>query len=176
MSSFLILAIAFICLSLALWLFAAGRRARLASGLPTGRVIYTDHGAWRPGAETLNAPAVGLTGRPDYLVEQPDGVVIPVEIKSGRVPRYPYRSHVMQLAAYCLLVTEAYGVRPSHGILQYQDGAFAVDYTPELEQELHDTLAAMRSAFSAREMARNHNSAARCSGCSLRTACNQRLA
>lgn len=176
MTSFLFLALAFVCLGLALWLFAAGRRTRLASGLPQGDIIYTDDGAWRPGVETLSAPAVGLTGRPDYLVEQLNGLVIPVEIKSTRAPRHPYRSHVLQLAAYCLLVTERYGVRPSHGILQYQDGAFAVDYTPELEQELRDTLDEMRDAFSAADLPRSHNSAARCSGCSLRAMCDQRLA
>jgi hypothetical protein len=37
------------------------------------------------------------------------------------------------LAAYCLLVEENFGVRSPHGILQYRDRAFAIDYTDDLK-------------------------------------------
>jgi CRISPR-associated exonuclease Cas4 len=38
--------------------------------------------------------------------------------------------------AYCLLVTEHYGLRPPHGILKYQDREFIIAYTDAHEQEL----------------------------------------
>jgi hypothetical protein len=45
--------------------------------------------------------------------------------------------------AYCLLVSEHYGNRPSHGILKYQDREFTIAYTAEYEQELRRIVAEM---------------------------------
>jgi len=87
--------------------------------------------------------ALGLTGKPDYLVQQ-NGQIIPVEVKSGRAPEAPYDSHIFQLASYCLLVEKTYGKRPPHGIIHYNDRDFAVDYTQELESKLLDILADMK--------------------------------
>ncbi len=91
---FLILAIVF--------LWQSGRQRRQA-GLPGGRVIYTDTRAWGAVEKPLFNNELGLTGKPDYLVEK-DGKLIPVEVKTGRAPNAPYDSHIFQLAAYCLLV------------------------------------------------------------------------
>ena len=77
-----------------------------------------------------------LSGRPDYLVQQGRDL-IPVEVKSGRAPRDgPYSSHILQLAAYCLLVEEAYDRRPPYGLLLYADAAdqtYEIDYTSALK-------------------------------------------
>lgn len=167
----------FLALALAVWLLSASRSARTATGLPAGKVIYTDDGVWQPQREALTAPALRLIGRPDYLVQQRDGMIIPVEVKSAASPPHPHLPHVLQLAAYCLLVEEQFGIRPSHGILQYQDNAFAIDYTDELEADLLDTLASMRSALlDAEQVQRHHASPARCRACSVRAACDERLA
>ena len=56
-------------------------------------------------AEPLYASGANLAGKPDYLVRR-WRYVLPVEVKSGPAPAEPYRSHVLQLAAYCLLVEE----------------------------------------------------------------------
>ncbi len=151
------------------------RVLRHRSGLPPGDVIYDDTGVWFPNAETLVARDFQLVGKPDYLVKQPDGAIIPVEIKSGRTPDAPWEGHVLQLAVYCLLVDECYGVRPKFGILQYPDRAFAVDYTEELEEDLLDLLADMRDDTFEGELDRDHNDWHRCAQCSVRHRCVQRL-
>jgi CRISPR-associated exonuclease Cas4 len=145
-------------------------------GLPGGDIIYTDTGTWYRQHDPLYSVPLQLTGRPDYLVEQPNGVVIPVEVKSGTAPADPYEGHIMQLAAYCVLVEEAYGRRPDHGIIQYVDKAFAVGFTEGLEEDLLDVLAEMREDLYAEDVDRNHYNWRRCAGCGHRNHCYQRLA
>ena len=152
-----------------------GRRRYRATGLPQGRLIYVDTGAFGRLERPLFSQAHRLTGKPDYLVQ--DGqAVIPMEVKTSRTPDEPYASHVMQLAAYCLLVEEAYGVRPPYGIVKYPERAFAVDYTPEVERALIDTLASMRADRRAADVPRSHEEPGRCRACGVRDACDQRLA
>ena len=50
---------------------------------------------------------------------------------------------MFQLIAYCLLVAEHYGRRPTHGILKYADREFTIAYTAEYEQELRRIVAEM---------------------------------
>jgi CRISPR-associated exonuclease Cas4 len=173
------LVLAVLLLILAVFLFWLARRQRQASGLPGGRLIYTDTRRWGPVEEPLYDAALGLTGRPDYLVEQGEQL-IPVEVKSGRIPDGPYDNHIFQLAAYCLLVDRVYAKRPDYGILHYtsQSGAartFAVDYTPTLEEALLDLLDAMRKQERRKDVQRSHDSAQRCAGCGFRSICDQRI-
>jgi CRISPR-associated exonuclease Cas4 len=158
----------------AVLLFQSGR-AQKASGLPGGRVIYTDTRTWGSKLEKpLYDPSLGLTGKPDYLVEQ-HGRFIPVEVKSGRAPQAPYDSHIYQLASYCLLVEKTRASRPPYGIIHYEDRDFAIDYTPELENSLLDILAEMRRDERRQDVARSHESPARCAGCGFRNICGQKL-
>ena len=169
------LGIAVLVLLLAVMFWSWSRRLARSGGLPEGRVVYTDAGAWFPNEETLYARHLRLVGRPDYLVEQADGTILPVEIKSRRAPREPYETHLLQLAAYCLLVEENYGRRPPYGIIQYKDQAFAIDYTVDLEADLVDLLHEMRGEMLLPECHRDHTDWARCAHCSVRTACTERL-
>ncbi len=173
MNNFLLIPI-LLLFALAIWLWANGLRRQ--TGLPEGKVIYTDTGTWFANNESLHAPAFRLTGKPDYLVQEADGMVVPVELKSGRAPAEPWESHVLQLAAYCLLVTEKYGRRPDYGILQYQDKAFAIDYTDDLEEDLLNLLADMHSDLFEEELDRDHNDWNKCARCGFRNQCVQRLA
>ncbi len=153
-------------------LYLWSRRLRGESGVPAGDIIYTDTGMWFPNDSALHAADLRLVGKPDYLVETPDGDIIPVEVKSGNAPAEPWDGHVLQLAAYCLLVEEEYGKRPFYGILQYKDRAFAIDYTPELEDNLLNTLADMRDDAQYHDIPRDHNDPQRCAHCSMNTACD----
>ena len=154
-----------------LWIAA---KQRQSTGLPTGRVIYSDTNRWAKVEKPLYDPLAGLTGRPDYLVEE-NGVMIPVEVKSSRAPSLPYDSHVFQLAAYCLLVERTYGRRPPYGILRYRDRTFSIEYTPALQAELEDLLDEMRLQERHGEADRSHNEPARCARCGFRAVCDQRL-
>jgi CRISPR-associated exonuclease Cas4 len=166
--------IALALLLIALILFWQSGRTQRAAGLPGGRVIYTDTRAWGKVEKPLYDHMLALTGKPDYLVEQ-NGRLIPVEVKSGRAPEAPYDSHIYQLAAYCLLVEKTMGRRPPYGIIHYQDRDFAVDYTHDLENALLDILAEMRRDEHRNEVARSHESAARCAKCGFRNVCEQKL-
>ncbi len=137
-------------------------------------MVYSDTRGWGKVEKPFYDPELGLTGRPDYLVEK-DGVLIPVEVKTGRTPEAPYDSHIYQLAAYCHLVEKSSGKRPTHGIIHYPNRDFAVDYTPELESALLDLLAGMRIDERRTEVYRSHEEPARCRRCGFRDACDQRL-
>jgi len=164
----------FVLLALGLLLLWLSWRGRIRSGLPQGRVVYTDTGGWGRLERPLFSRAFRLTGKPDYLVA--DGAdVIPVEVKSHRAPAQPYPSHTLQLAAYCLLVEECYGRRPPYGIIKYGDHAFEVDYTPELEDELLATIERMRADLAGGNVTRSHDEPRRCRACGYRQQCDQRL-
>jgi CRISPR-associated exonuclease Cas4 len=162
----------FVLLALALLLLWWARRARIRSGLPPGQVIYTDTGGWRRLEHPLFSSELRLTGKPDYLVDDGDAVV-PVEVKSGGTPDQPYRSHVLQLAAYCLLVETEYHQRPPYGIIKYPQQTFQVAYTSALEDALLDTLDAMQADLDAGDAPRDHDDPARCRACGYRDQCEQ---
>src|SRR5512143_3441634 len=162
--------LALVIFRLAVLFFWQSDRQRKAARLPGGRVIYTDTRAWGKLEKPFFHQALGLTGKPDYLVEH-DGKIIPVEVKTGRTPEAPYDSHIFQLAAYCLLVHRTMGRRPPYGIIHYEGRDFAVDYTAELEAALLDVLADMRRDEWRGEAFRSHESPARCARCGFRQAC-----
>ena len=166
--------LAFFLFLLSLILFRQSAIQRKSSGLPGGRIIYTDTRNWGKLEKALYDPDLGLSGKPDYLVEQ-DGDIIPVEVKSSRAPETPYDSHIYQLAAYCLLVERTYGKRPPYGILHYTGRDFAVDYTKELESSLLDLMKDMQQSKKSREVPRSHSEFQRCQKCGFRTTCNQVL-
>lgn len=163
-------------LLLALVLVLKARQWQEASRLPEGEIVFSDMGAWMRQRKPLFAPSLGLTGKPDYLIEQDDGVIIPVEVKSSPAPREPYYGHVMQLAAYCLLVQATYGLRPSHGIIQYRDKAFSVTFTPRMENDALELLDIMRMDAQAPDVDRDHDNWRRCAGCGHLRHCGQALA
>jgi len=161
-------------LFLAFLFFWQSNRQRQAAGLPGGRVIYTDTRGWGKLEKPLFYQALGLTGKPDYLIQQ-NGQIIPVEVKSGRAPEAPYDSHIYQLASYCLLVEKTYGKRPPYGIIHYNDRDFAIDYTRELESSLLDLLAEMKRDEHRKDVPRSNEQASRCARCGFRKVCDQSL-
>jgi CRISPR-associated exonuclease Cas4 len=169
-----LLLVAVVLGGLGFWLLMRVGAARRGAGLPVGRVTYADTGAWDRCERPLFSNQHRLTGRPDYLVQSRKGV-IPVEVKSSAAPEQPYPAHVLQLAAYCLLVEEQEGRKPPYGILKYRDQAFEIDYTRALRKELLNTLDAIRHDLRTRSVGRSHDEAARCLGCGYRARCDQRL-
>jgi len=160
---------------LAALLFRQAARKKKEAGLPGGRVIYADTSNWIPPQDSLYDPVLGLTGKPDYLVEAGNQIV-PVEVKSTYAPQGPYDGHIFQLAAYCLLVQRIYGKRPDYGILHYRNRTYRVDFTPEMETDALDLLVEMRSNDRRKQVNRSHDSPARCRACGYRSVCDQSLA
>lgn len=165
--------LAFIVLFCALILFWISSLQRRNAGLPGSRVIYTDTRAWgKPVEKPLYDSSLGLTGKPDYLMES-GKEIIPVEVKSTHVLDAPYDSHILQLAAYCMLVDHCLGKRPSYGILHYPRRTFAIDFTPELESEVMQILMNMQATR--KDVSRSHENAQRCARCGFRSVCDQAL-
>jgi CRISPR-associated exonuclease Cas4 len=167
--------LALLCLIAGLLLLWTSARQRRKSGLPGGRVIYTDTRAWGKVEKPLYAPRFHLTGKPDYLIERGEQL-IPVEVKSRRVGQAPYDGHIYQLAAYCLLVQHVFGKRPPYGILHYANRTYAIDYTQELETALLALLEEMHEEGRRHSVNRSHDSPERCRRCGFLESCDQALA
>lgn len=150
------------------------RSAYRQTGLPPGRVVVADTSRWRRAESPLISRRWGLVGRPDYLMATADGM-IPVEVKSGRCPSVPYLSHLLQLAAYCLLVEETTRKRSPYGILRYDDVSVQIAFDDTLRKRLLDTMDAMRRDEGRPEVARSHAEPERCRSCGVRHACDQSL-
>lgn len=168
-----LIAVAALLLGVAVWVWA--RRQWASAGLPRGRLVYGDTGRWERTRDPLYSHRYQLTGRPDYLVRV-GSARVPVEVKSGRAPAEPYEGHVLQLAAYCLLAEEEFGVRPSYGLLRYDDATLQIPYDKPLRRRVLDTLEAMRQARARGSADRNHATPQKCLRCGQRENCGQRLA
>ena len=160
---------------MAMVLLGSAALLRRRSGLPWGRVRSDDVGAGRALERPLVARRLGLTGKPDYLIER-GGALIPVEVKPGRRAAQPYDADLMQLAAYCLLVEETSGQAPPYGLLRYAEQSFRLDYTPAVRARLLDILDEMHELLDADDAARSHDDARRCAGCGFRATCEDALA
>ena len=165
---------ALLLLVMTLVLFWISRTKRVQSGVPGGRIIYSDPQLLGKVEKPLFDPNLMLTGKPDYLVNQ-NGNIIPVEVKSSFGPLEPYASHVFQLLAYCLLVESSTGQRPPYGILKYRNRTFAIDYTEAQEQALIELLEDIHLDEGGGECGRSHEETGRCGRCGFRSICEQRL-
>ena len=140
-------------------------------GIPKGHITYTDLD--KP-SKALFSRRFMIAGKPDYIVETSDGL-IPVEVKSGFV-RKPYNSHILQLAAYCLLMEDIYDAPVPYGIIVYEDGRqHKINYDYELRSALKDTIKEIRNNLRMGRLERNHDSIKKCAACGYRYACKERL-
>ena len=115
-----------------------------------------------------------IRGRPDYIIFR-DGEHIPVEEKTGRTPQGPYFSHIMQMAAYIILVQQNMG-KSTKGLIKYE----YVDHEIVLDGKTKKTFIEIRNrlddAIRSGIVHRNHNRAGKCKGCSRREDCPENLA
>lgn len=148
------------------------RQARTELNLQEGEIEYIDDQSLRP--KVFESEKYGLRGRPDFVVLEGDNH-IPVEVKTGRVPQGPLFSHILQVAAYCLLLEEEYGSPPPFGILRYGNVQHQIDYEPDLREMLLKKLQEIRKAAESGEVHRNHNRPGKCRNCSRRDICPERL-
>ncbi|OAN42869.1 CRISPR-associated protein Cas4 [Chloroflexus islandicus] len=159
----------------AVGVLALAMMVRRHSGLPWARVVGTDTGVQRTLERPLFSARLGLTGKPDYILQRGQAL-IPVEVKPNRRAAQPYPSDLIQLAAYLVLIEETTGVAPPYGLLRYADETFQLRYTAAVRDEVVATLAEMRELLDDDDVARNHDEAARCRGCGFRAHCDDALA
>lgn len=116
-----------------------------------------------------------LSGIPDLLLKSGE-FLIPVEIKTGRIPQGPHFSHIMQLIAYCRIIEDVHGKPPPYGILRYGTTDFEIEYTPELKNLLEKKLEEMETVLKGEVgVHRNHNRPGKCRNCSRKEICPEKL-
>jgi CRISPR-associated exonuclease Cas4 len=136
-----------------------------------GKIEYIDF----DDAKAFRSETYGVSGAPDYVIKVGDQT-IPVEEKTGRTPKGPLFSHILQIATYCLLIEESTGRAPPYGLLKYPEHEHEIEYNQDLKSLLLQKTAEMRGMLQTGDVHRNHNRPRKCANCSRRDVCPERLA
>jgi CRISPR-associated exonuclease Cas4 len=159
-------------------LLLLARRSRSRTGIPAGEIFYQDLVGQPFDAPVLRSPLWGISGKPDCLIRTPEGVV-PVELKKSKKPPARgevYPNHMIQNLAYCALVEDQMGTRVPYGLVIYAGHQVRrVEYTDATRLWLQQVVADIRLARTLPQVRRNHQLRGRCSGCGLRSQCDQSL-
>ena len=136
------------------------------------KIAYSDD---EDSSGLLKDPITGLRGRPDQIVIV-DGEFIPVEQKTGRVPKHPHRSHKLQVLAYLHLV-EISTKRPTpYGVLRYgNEDLHQIPWDDENKKMLFDAISEVQRLMVHNDAKRNHERPGKCRNCSRNYACPEAL-
>ena len=179
-AGFILVVTAFVWTFIATWqlqksLFAENEMIanRNKAGLEEGTdIVYSDDDK---SSGLLQDTNTGLRGRPDQIVII-DGEFIPVEQKTGRVPKKPHQSHRLQLLAYISLVETNTKKAPPYGVLKYSEkDAHQVFWDKHAKELLHTTIKEVQKLMVEGGAKRNHERGGKCRNCSRRHACEQSL-
>jgi len=151
------------------------RRERLlaerhrALGLPEGELVYEDADGE---GEPLSSSAYPLVGKPDYIVQLPDGRPVPIELKLGvHDATIPHSNHSIQVASYCLILEDYFVQAPTHGILRYADREFTIEYTPALRRKVIKLLTEMERCSERQPPPLAKQRPAKCRACVFQPIC-----
>ena len=179
-AGFILVVTAFVWTFLATWqlqksLFAENEMIanRNQAGLEEGTdIVYSDDDK---SSGLLLDTKTGLRGRPDQIIII-DGEFIPVEQKTGRVPKKPHQSHRVQLLAYISLVETNTKKAPPYGVLKYgEEDAHQVFWDEHAKELLHSSIKEVQKLMVEGGAKRNHEREGKCRNCSRRHACEQSL-
>ena len=147
------------------------RQSRAELDLP-GEILYSDADAM---GDVLVSEKHGLVGKPDYIISRA-GELIPVERKSRLITSSrPYDGEILQLAAYCILVEESFGVTVKRGQLRYPNRSIEIAFDATLRTKLLMSIRAIQEASVAKDVPRCHDSATRCQRCGFAQVCSDSL-
>ena len=179
-AGFVLMVIAFIWTFLATWQLQHSLRAenqmiasREKAGLDEGtELLYSDDDR---SSDLLMDNESGLRGRPDQIVII-DGEFIPVEQKTGKVPKKPHQSHRLQLLAYISLVETSTTKSPPYGVLRYgNEDIHQVYWDEHAKQHLRESIIEVQRLMVEGGAQRNHEREGKCRSCSRRYACSDSL-
>lgn len=140
-----------------------------ALGLPEGELVYEDADGQ---GEPLSSGAYPLVGKPDYVVQLPDGRPVPVELKLNvHDVTAPYSNHQVQVAAYCLILEDYFTQAPTHGILRYADREFTIEYTPAMRKKVIRLLTQMARCSEQEPPPLARQRVAKCRVCAFQPIC-----
>ncbi len=145
---------------------------------PKAEIVTVDRLDGKRG-RALSSKRHFLVGTPDLIIEE-EGLKIPVEVKTGRVPPKPHFSHIMQLGAYLILTDVRFDQRTPYGYIDYipNDGKRArekVEWDMMTKALVLSKVSEIREAERMGEAHRNHNREGKCLYCSRRSGCPERL-
>ncbi|UCE91214.1 MAG: CRISPR-associated protein Cas4 [Methanobacteriota archaeon] len=135
-----------------------------------GKIEYIDI----DDSKVFKSKRYGISGRPDYVIRVGEHL-IPVEVKKGRTPQGPLFSHIVQVAAYCLLIEESSGQAPPYGIVKYPEQEHELEYNADMKKVLLQKIAEVRATLATGDAHRNHKRPGKCKSCSRRSGCPERL-
>lgn len=163
--------------SVAILVFAARARRRtgfVAVSSGTGVIIASDTGVLTP--MLLRDPVLGIRGKPDYILEDRDRRLLPIEVKPTRRSTRLYDSDRVQVGAYLIALRSTVGNRAApFGYVRYASRSFQVALTSELEDEVRRIVEAIRAGRRHVPISRDHNIAAKCKACPVRAHCDESL-
>ncbi|GLV58893.1 hypothetical protein KDH_57210 [Dictyobacter sp. S3.2.2.5] len=145
------------------------REHHQALGLPFGELMYENvDGRGDP----ITSDEHFLQGKPAYIVKLPDNRLLPVDIKPVALNAMtPEGHHVLQVAAYCLILEEYSEDPPTHGILRYSDREFPIEYTPALRKKVLRHLKQMDLSSAEMPPALQKQKVAKCRACIYQPIC-----
>ena len=148
--------------------------ARKDVGLESGaEIAYSDD---EESAGLLKDATTGIRGRPDQIVVI-DGEFIPIEQKTGRVPKRPHESHRRQLLAYIHLVETNTKRDTPYGILRYgNENIHQIMWDEKAKSQLFDQVKEIQRLIVEGGAKRNHKRIGKCQNCSRKSACSESLA
>jgi CRISPR-associated exonuclease Cas4 len=140
-----------------------------ALGLPEGELVYEDADGQ---GEPLSSSAYPLAGKPDYVVRLLDGRPVPIELKLNlHDVTAPHSNHIIQVAAYCLILEDYFVQSPTYGILRYADREFTVEYTPALKKKVIRLLTEMARCSEQQPPPLAKQRIAKCRACTFQPIC-----
>ena len=139
---------------------------------PDHEVAYSDDDA---STNLLVDSITGLRGRPDQIVIV-DGEFIPVEQKTGKVPKLPHPSHRMQVLAYLHLVEISTKKSSPYGVIRYgKENLHQIEWNDKAKQDLFSAIGEIQRLMVEGGAKRNHQRPGKCRNCSRRYACTEAL-
>jgi len=148
--------------------------------LPTeAKVVVHDDLELRKGSKPLTSSKHFLIGTPDIILEE-NGLKIPAEVKTGRIPPKPHFSHVMQLSAYILLTDVNYKQETPYGYIDYAPGKierkrFKIEWDLMTKALVLSKVSEIREADRTEVAHRDHDREGKCRNCSRRQGCPEKL-
>lgn len=136
-----------------------------------GDIRYSDGGD----AILLEDVISGLRGRPDQITRIGDDL-IPVELKTGKVPKKPHKSHRFQILAYLHLIESFTGSPPPFGFLRYgSETVYSIEWNQNERDRLFSVIQDMQRVSVEGGAKRDHERPGKCESCSRRQDCPDRL-
>ncbi len=159
-------------IALSLFFLILVRRTKNDSLIPSGKIVYDDlHGP----SFSLHSKKYPLAGRPDLILKK-GWKYIPVEVKTSN-HHEPRPHHVIQIIAYCQLITDHFEKSSPYGYLIYSDTGkrFKIQFKHAEKKQLKQTIHQMNEMLQTGNIIRNHDNKQKCSGCILRSKCQKRV-